>query len=810
MPNHSNTAKERITPAAGLRTYLQNLRAAATAYRYGVWPLFFFFFFGNAFHTPESLPETSGRGACGPKKEMSGGYTFLHPDIINKNAAYAPFFIKWDDYYQRFYFNRDVQREENIEEWIGRFCGQPAFEDVDYLVYQSSIEELIRLRNATLDPERKTPLPYQLAGNTFAEMIVFNKCTEVIDYLMYAKKCEPYVTAGGDGWTIPERDTAAMNTLINEGLGRFGQTKSYFVKLRYTYQIVRMAHYSHNWGYTVDLYNYLFPKLDLKKPSIIYYWTLGHLAGALQKLGKYPEAAYEYARIFRHCPSKRAQAYRSWVIRNDQDWLQTLRLCRSDAEKSTLYIMRAGGSHTHAVEDMAEVYKLDPQNPQLDLLLVSEVQELEKALLRTEVTDKKYGAARGALKRQQAAQHLLDLQGFVRRALREKGLANTKLWLCMSGYLELLAGDIYAANNTFNRAEKSFDNKSEYDKQLYRQLEIWRALLEILKLDPSNEQYRDMMAFKVRSLDAFKYNRYLELFLQDWLSKRYAESKHPGKAILAAYPPKALRYNPDLIVLDDLLKLSLEEDPVLLEKAMKIDTNNEQIRAFLLETKGAYLLSLGQPEAALLTLREIKPTEEVSLTKYTPFREKVGERINREVSDSLFLNRRQIAQKILDFDFRAKAAQAVRDSSAAWYYYLIGLGYYNMSYFGYEWEVTDFYRDGYNQLRLAQGPVFPMAGSPNGNRENIDLSLAHSYFQKALELAYNPEIGARAAFMAARCRQKQWFCAPECTYRPGSKLIPVLPDAYMDEYRLLINRYPNTRFYQAVVKECKWLAAYAR
>lgn len=244
---------------------------------------------------------------------------------------------------------------------------------------------------------------------------------------------------------------------------------------------------------------------------------------------------------------------------------------------------------------------------------------------------------------------------------------------------------------------------------------------------------------------------------------------------------------------------------------MKIDTNPERIRAQLLEIKGAYLLSIGQPEAALLTLRDIKPTEEVKLTKFSPFREKVGERVHRDaVFDSLLLNRRQIAEKLIDFEFRAKAAEAVGDSSAAWYYYLLGLGYYNMSYFGYAWHAADLYRSGYNQLRLTQGPVFSLGKSPNGNRENTDVSLALRNFEKAFSLAQNPEIAARAAYMAARCQQKQWFCDPECRYKPGSKLIPVLPDQYMTYYDVLIRKYANTTFYGAVVKECKWLEAYAR
>jgi len=68
-------------------------------------------------------------------------------------------------------------------------------------------------------------------------------------------------------------------------------------------------------------------------------------------------------------------------------------------------------------------------------------------------------------------------------------------------------------------------------------------------------------------------------------------------------------------------------------------------------------------------------------------------------------------------------------------------------------------------------------------------------------------MAARAAFMAARCEQKIWFCSPDCAYKPGSNLIPVLPDAALRYYRVL-DAYKDTEFYQKAVSECKWLEAY--
>lgn len=762
----------------------------------------------SSFNPVQKYKEQEGH--CGGVKPFYG-YTFLDPEIINKSAAYAPFFTRWDDFYEKYYFSQtaDIQKEENIEEWIGRFCGQPKPEDVEYVVYKADIAEISGLHTAAADPKKRTPLPYRLAGNTFAEMIVLNGCTEVTAYLMFAKKCEPYVVGNQTPWDTKEQRAAAMLDLAKEGLGRFKNADSQFIRMRYAYQIVRLAHYAGDYNYTVDLYNYLLPKIERKKPTIIYFWTLAHLAGALQKLGKYPEAAYRYSIVFRFCASKRTQAYRSFLIRNDDDWQKALALCQNDQEKSTLYILRAGGARTYLIQDMQQVYDLDPGNPQLDLLLIGEVQQLERVFLRNSVTDVKKGPVISSLNKETAAGHLLDLQKFVRTVLRDKKTPNPKLWRGIEGYLELLAGDQYAAEKRWDRLENDLDKSSKDDQKLLRQLDIWRCLLEIMKVDPQKSD-ADGRVFRIRSLTAFKLNPNFEPFLQQWLSEGYAVNNHPGKAILIAYPPNAIVYNPKMEVFDDLLALAETNSPVLLERTMQIDTNPSRVKAYLLDLKGAYLLSQGQPEAAIAVMNQIPATELARLPKYTPFREKVGEKINRLVSDTLLLNRLEIARKMVEFEFQAKSAAALNSPNAALYWYKIGLGYYNMSYFGYEWEATDNFRSGYNWLRLPQGPVFSLPGSPDGNRENIDVSRALSYFKKALEYTTDLELAARAAYMAARCQQKQWFCSPECTYRSGSRLIPVLPEQYSGYYNLLISNYKDTKFYNGVVKECKWLAAYAR
>ncbi len=86
------------------------------------------------------------------------------------------------------------------------------------MVYQADIGEISGLHVCAADPKKLTPLPYRLAGNRFAEMIAINGCTEVSSYLMYAKKCEPYVSCKISPWDSKERQAEEMIALIDEGL----------------------------------------------------------------------------------------------------------------------------------------------------------------------------------------------------------------------------------------------------------------------------------------------------------------------------------------------------------------------------------------------------------------------------------------------------------------------------------------------------------------------------------------------------------------------------------------------------------------
>jgi hypothetical protein len=248
-----------------------------------------------------SLPFSISKG-CGPYDLGFRGYSFINPEIIDLKAEGTPFFLSFKEISEYYKGPVAEQISGNLEEWQERFCKVATIDDIGKVVYEADADDLRLLRN-TLSSESLSA-PYGMRDNRFVNHLIRNKCFETVDYLYFAKRCEPHVTDDSDPWeeSVP-RNKEKMQSLIDEGKRAFRQTESHYFRLRYAYQLIRLAHYMHDYQQTLDLYDDLLPKTD-NDPSILDYWILGHKAGALMGMGKNIEASYLFSIIFDQCPSK--------------------------------------------------------------------------------------------------------------------------------------------------------------------------------------------------------------------------------------------------------------------------------------------------------------------------------------------------------------------------------------------------------------------------------------------------------------------------------------------------------------------------
>jgi hypothetical protein len=730
--------------------------------------------------------------ACGPIDRSFKGYSFLDGNIISPNITSAPVLLSFETLYAAYGGAAHAQLDENVREWQERICKRARLQDIHDLIYSSPEYVLQSLRAAVTNPSMS--MDSELGANTFARYLHRNRCLEIIDYLAFAKRCQPHVIPGDDPWKAPARDTVAMKRLINEAGSLFLDLKSDYIRLRYAYQMIRLAHYAKDYPLTLELYEYLMPKID-HDPSVVEYWIKGHAAGAMLSLGRNVEAAYLYAQVFEHSRGKAESAYRSFRIRTDEEWEACLRMCRSDRERAALYVLRASAQESRAVEEMEKIYRLDPVSPHLEVLLVREIQKLEKDFLGAAFNDNRQQNKRyHNLPRPDAGKYLIRLQEFVMQVAEEKKTPRPALWKIAEGYLELLAGDYYGADRTFRAATAMAKSDT-----LKAQLNVFKLAMRISAWQKPTEEV------EIDMYDIRRKNPYYETFedftdfLNDKMTQLYKTNNQPGKAFLIQRPLRDLKPNPQLALIEDLIALCRKPYRTRIERGMVEINDTLTIEHELLNMKGALLMADGRLEAAMEVYKLMPPEAVDQFGRFRPFLGRIfNECVHCPIPDAGgSYNKKELIERLLELEYRANAGVPGTDTL----YYELGLAWYNMSWFGHSWKAMDFYRSGASmalQKRLkTKDFIFPHNYYPFGNRENLDCSKAMFYFEKARLLAVEPEFAARAAYMAAKCERNQQDVA---AVPSGQRT-----RHYFD---LLRTQYKNTEFFGRTIRECKYFAAY--
>lgn len=735
--------------------------------------------------------------ACGGGDYEFLGYSFLDVNVLNKEYEYAPYFLTFSDLYQNLEETKVVQQKDNLGEWSDIFCGMFPKKDLRQIIYNAAISDLKLIRTATA--REKSNLPARLSQNVFARHLVANKCVETINYLIFTRQCQPHVVASSNSWEAPKRDSVKMQKLIEAGEKNFKKTKSNYIRMRYTYQLVRLAHYSKNYEQVLDLYRYLIPKFD-KQESIINYWTLGHRAGALRALGQRAEAAYLYSLIFQYCPSKRESAFRSFYIKTDQEWDDCMMLCKSDAERATLYTIRANAVHAKSIEEMEKIYKLDPENENLELLLVKEMMKVEKDLLGLEFNDKrKYNKRNFNIPRKDSGKYLLRLHEFVRKCIKEDKVGHPDLWAVADGYLEFLGGDFYAAENTFANLRKTIDNKP-----LQKQLETFQLALKIASMETVDNEDEMEIFNIIATNEEFKSHEDFPDFLYDKLAKVYTAAGEKGKAFRCHHNIYDLAMSPDMEVVEDLIEIEENPDKNRFERAMVADENGNSLRNKLIDIKGTIIFSQFKPEAALKILKGVPATERKVYT-FNPFHESINDCVHCEVHDTVSYTKVDLIEKMLRLEYEGRADL----EKGAEYFYELGLAYYNMSYFGNAWEAMDYYRSGNNWYYVNDENIYDAAGLFLGNKETVNCERALHYFETTRLLSKSKELAARASFMAAKCQLNMYYISKDCNYSRRGNKMPNPPEKYRTYFNYLKKDYADTNFYQQAMKECKYFRAFS-
>jgi hypothetical protein len=175
---------------------------------------------------------------CGPIYEEETALSL----ILEKVAGEA---VLWEEYEESW---TDVDaRTVNIMEWQDFLWknaeGAIASNEIEHLLYETSLDTVKQL----YEEFQENPVGTMREGD-YPPHLFRRMSPDTVDYILFAKQCEAHVSAGYDPWKGIERDKAAMQALLEEGRKRYTQTYADFLKLRYAYQLVRLARYMGNYA----------------------------------------------------------------------------------------------------------------------------------------------------------------------------------------------------------------------------------------------------------------------------------------------------------------------------------------------------------------------------------------------------------------------------------------------------------------------------------------------------------------------------------------------------------------------------------
>ena len=305
-------------------------------------------------------------------------YYNLFSQEIMKDPRYRPFLL----IYGSRYYTNDTLRNGNIEEWQ-QYLGL-SYDDTQYLVFKSSREDLQNLTKGKPVADKRL---------AFATPEFAQKHKQALLYLAYAKYLEPYmrIVPGEDSdefsyWYFDdpyehnagELDYDKVKTVLTRSWNAETDNE---LKLRYGYQLVRLAHYTRRFEEAVQLFNQYVEPLNYRPE--MYYYALSQKAGALRGMGETEKANRDYVRVFANSYDLKTMVYTSLTMGwdNDINFADFVAGAADDNERKDIYFMMGYSDFNNPVNEIAKIVAIDPDAIQAKVLMVRAVNLIERSML---------------------------------------------------------------------------------------------------------------------------------------------------------------------------------------------------------------------------------------------------------------------------------------------------------------------------------------------------------------------------------------------------------------------------------------------
>ncbi len=709
-------------------------------------------------------------GSCGWSEPDYDVKKFFASELTNK-PLFEPFYFSFSRLYSdKWYSDMNLSKDDNLNDWVAYCNNKVSKKDIDDLLYMSdALENTNNLDNT------------KFANNAMYVYLKQNKDKSALDYLYFMKKCS-FVASNIDEWgDKPSEKQEKLNAdrikLLAEGEKLYKSAKNNTMKLRFGYQLVRLAHYNKDFQNTIKLYDkYVEPVFAENQVA---YWALGHKAGAIYSLGQDRGlAGYLFSRMFEKSPAKRVNAYYSFKMYEDKDWQRAMELCKNNKEKATLYFMRSINPRSVNLEELKNIYMLDNFSDYLDVLTVRELNKLEQNDVYGSIEDK-------ASAEQIRKKNIANLKTFLEKVVAENKVKNPSLFILGLGYCDYMLG-----NNA--NARKSFANvpNSAKTNEVKAQMTIFELMLQLSELQKVGENEENKLLTEVNNTKSVA----LKAMLVETFAKLYKKQNNKAQEYLSTNDMYDVQRNlPNLVATEDLIKFSLKTNHTSYEKELLAKIKGIDLQ----EIKGMNLVKMERLEDAIAAFKLSKATE---LVLRNPLKGRISPFFGEEKKGTF--TRLTLAEKMLEL--RKFADKGGKSNISA----MMELGniYYNISYYGYSWN----------------GVAFARSSVSTNEQDFLSMKPAKKYYEKALKeatTAKNKEFAAESCYMLAKCEQNEYYYnynqqqidnAAKGIERTNYSTY-IFPNFGKQFYlSKLLNEYENTEFYHQAIKECYYIKLVVR
>lgn len=759
---------------------------------------------------------------CGPGVDPYDYYAhFFNADQWEGKKNYRPFYYSG---YTFLYdgFEQDPTADELIREWATYAGASVSIQDAGAFVMGNHLGSMTELHEQ-IHKRKPVLTDTAFAQNSMTQYFLKHKDLEALTYLIYAKQVEPYVTGDAYDWEAMNRDSLQMDALLKKGVELHKSARKDFIKFRYAYQLVRLAHYNEQYAQAIQLYDSLVAPHT--NPSVLQHLSLAQKGGALFKLGRREEAAYIFSRTFNASYAKRESNYLSfrWSVDPSQPVENYLTYCKNDAERADMLALFGFATQGPALHIMEKMFPLAPASPALEVLAVREINKAEENFYSPYLHSKKGGHHfyyfweddTSVRTMQEKQQDVFDLAGFFTRCSQDNRVNNRGLYATGAAYLYMMLQDYAKANQMIKEAERYQMNPKLKDQWAFTRLMM--ALNESPVMDAATEEkllpslrWALQKALDEKNNMGIQYEqpqRWVLLYrnlMNVLLAKKYHAENNRVKEALAVgaagyiYEQSGIEYVRNNLTAQDVHRmydLYTDKNPSAFNRF--IIENNSIRLSDVVDFAGTAYLREHDFKKAVEWLQ--KSNEASARIDKNPFIELLYDQESYLPNEQVSTTKLEFAREML----RLQELSRVKSKNRSAHLYKMGLGLYNMSYYGYAWELAAYFRSG------SDGYFIP-DGADQFTREYYGVFAAHKTFEDAMKATNDKEMKARCLFMMAKCAQKQ-IQQPQYNWKADYSDYSHAMKLYYAEFQMnrhfpeLVSKYSKTRFYTEAYNSCSYL-----